>query len=182
MKITSRRALGAGGVLLALALTAGCGSSTPTPAATSPMSSSMHEEHGVEMHDAWVKAADGEMTGSFGMLHNHGDKDVTVVSGSSSVAGMVELHEVAMVDGTMKMRPKEGGFVLKAGGSYELAPGHDHVMLMGLKEPLKSGTSVEITLKLSDGTSVTYTAPVKTFEAGNETYQPGSTESMTHDH
>lgn len=186
----TRRALGAGGVLLALALTAGCGSST-TPSSTSTTPSTVAasvtgsteaddgqgDENGVEVHDVWVKATEGDMTGVFGIIHNHGATDVTVTSVTSPVSTRVEMHEVVMVDGAMKMQPKAGGFMLPAKGSHELAPGHDHIMLMGLSAPLKTGTTVEVTLHMSDGTTVTFTAPVRPAAAGNESYQPSPTMS-----
>ncbi|HON76143.1 MAG TPA: copper chaperone PCu(A)C [Dermatophilaceae bacterium] len=181
----TRRALGAGGVLLALALTAGCGSSaTPSSTSTSPSVTTttgadegQGDENGVEVHDVWVKATEGEMTGVFGIIHNHAATDVTVTSATSPLTTRVELHEVVMVDGAMKMQPKAGGFMLPAKGSHELAPGHDHIMLMGLSAPLKTGTTVEVTLHMSDGKAVTFTAPVRPAAAGNESYQPSPTMS-----
>jgi copper(I)-binding protein len=174
-KKTLRRALGAGAVLLALVLTSGCGTSTSSGAATTPKSTT---SGGLAVTDAWVKASDTEMTGAFGMIRNDSPTDITVVSGSSPVAGMVELHEVVMVDGAARMQPKQGGFVVKAGSTHELKPGSDHVMLMKLTEPLKSGTTVEVTLTTSTGTTVKFSAPVKVFSAGNETYKP-STPTMS---
>ena len=71
---------------------------------------------GLTVKDPWVKAADKGMTAAFGTLVNSGTTDVTVVSAASAVSPM-ELHEMAMQDGKMVMRPKEGGLVIKAGSS-----------------------------------------------------------------
>ena len=133
------------------------------------------DENGVEVH-VWVKATEGEMTGVFGIIHNHAATDVTVTSATSPLTKRVELHEVVMVDGAMKMQPKAGGFMLPAKGSHELAPGHDHIMLMGLSAPLKTGTTVEVTLHMSDGTTVTFTG---TGPSGcrERSYQPSPTMS-----
>ncbi len=91
------------------------------------------------MTDPWAKAADSGMTAAFGTLVNDTDADITITSASSEASRM-ELHEMAMGDdGQMVMRPKEGGFVVPAHGSQELAPGGEHVMFMDLSEPLSPG-------------------------------------------
>ncbi len=125
--------------------------------------------------DQWVKAVPGGMTGVFGTLKNSGGQEVTVVAGSSPVAGAVELHEVVgQPGGSSMMRPKDGGFPIPADGTHILAPGADHVMLMDLKEPLKPGTDVEVTLTFADGSSLPFTAQVREFSGADEDYQPGT--------
>lgn len=162
------------GILLAASLAAltGCagpasssGTPTPDPAATA-----------VTISDAWVKAADSGMTGGFGTLRNASDQTVTVVSATSDVAATVELHETAMGDGgSMVMRPKEGGFVIPAGGELVLEPGGNHIMLMNLSAPLLPGDDVAMSLTFSDGSTYRYTAPVKDFAGANENYVGGAT-------
>lgn len=165
-------------VLLGGALLAGCGeSSSSTEASSTPAASSTAtaaSNAALTLADPWVKAAPSGMTALFGTLKNPTASDIVVISGSSPVASMVEMHEVAMVDGAMKMRPKDGGFVVPAGGSHELKPGHDHVMLMGLKGPVAAGQTVTVTLQTKDGAPVTVTAVAKDFAGGNETYAPSS--------
>ncbi len=128
--------------------------------------------------DGWVKAAPSGMTALFGTLRNTTDADITVTGGSSPVAGMVELHEVVTVDGEAKMQPKAGGFVIPAGGSHQLAPGADHVMLMNLPAPIVPGDQVEVTLTLAGAESVTVSGIAKEFAAGNESYEPSPGASM----
>lgn len=130
----------------------------------------------VTVSDQWVKAVPSGMTGVFGTLKNSSDHEVTVVSGSSPVAGKVELHEVVGQPGSSSMmRPKDGGFPIPANGTHILAPGADHVMLMDLKQPLKPGTDVDITLTFQDGSSMPFTAQVREFSGADEDYQPGTT-------
>lgn len=130
----------------------------------------------VTVSDQWVKAVPSGMTGLFGTLKNSSDHEVTVVSGSSPVAGTVELHEVVgQPGGSAMMRPKDGGFPIPPNGTHILAPGADHVMLMDLKEPLKPGTDVEVTLTFEDGSSLPFTAQVREFPGADEDYQPGTT-------
>ena len=64
-----------------------------------------------------------------------------LVSASSPVAGVTEVHEMKMDGGVMKMRALQDGLDLPAGKTVELKPGGYHVMLMDLKSTLtKNGT------------------------------------------
>ena len=90
---------------------------------------------------------------------------------------MVQLHEMAMKDGKMVMQEKAGGINVPADSHAHLSPGGDHVMLMGLKQPLKPGDEVPVTLKFSDGTSHDLTVPVKAFTEEEEHYHPSDTPS-----
>lgn len=93
------------------------------------------------------------MTGSFMTLTNSSDEDVTLVGGSSAVAGIIEIHEV--IDG--QMVAMDGGLVIPANGSIELRMGGYHVMLMELNKNLAAGDEVEVTLEFSNGETLTYT-------------------------
>lgn len=123
------------------------------------------------LSDPWVKAAASGMTAAFGMLRNTGNADVVVTAASTRVASAVELHEtVKGADGAMTMRPKEGGFTVPAGGEVALAPGGNHLMIMGLKRPLAAGETVSLTLTLADGGTVEVEAVVKDFTGAQENY------------
>ncbi len=79
-------------------------------------------------------------------ITNTGTADDTLVSASSPVAGMTQIHEMKMEGDVMKMNEVEGGLVIPAGQSVMLAPGGFHVMFMQLKEPLVEGAMVPVTL------------------------------------
>lgn len=174
-------------VAAAMALTlAGCGQSTdstpqapPTTAATETADgSSEADKAALTLVDGWAKAVDsldGEhpMTGIFGMLTNTTDADIHLTGGSSPAAGMVELHETVMSGGTMVMREAEGGFVIPAGGTFELKPGGNHIMLMALTATIPAGTDVEATVTAQDGSEYVFTVPARTFSGAEETYAPG---------
>lgn len=166
----------AGGLLLALTA---CGTST----ASQPPASDAPGEPSVEVSDAWVRATvgteDPSMTGAFMALDNEGDADVSLTGASSSVAGMVELHEMTMVDGAMTMTRIEGGIEIPAGYGQLLMPGGSHVMLMGLAEDLAPGDEVDLVLEFSDGTSEALTVPVKEFTEEEGHYHESDT---PHDH
>ena len=156
---------------LAAAPLAACGSesSDDTEAASDTV---------ITVSDAWVKASEGPMTGSFGVISNSSDSDVTVVSASTTASDRTELHEVVMIDGEMKMQQKDGGFVVPAGGDHVLEPGNDHVMVMDMSDPVEPGEDVEITLTLDDGTTYTYTAQGREAEVGDEEYVPSEDGEM----
>jgi periplasmic copper chaperone A len=163
--ITTRLLLLPAAALLAAPLV-GCGTDDTDTAAT---------EGAVTVADAWVKATEGDMTGSFGVISNPGDTDLTVVSATTSASDRTELHEVVMIDGAMKMQEKDGGFVVPAGGEHVLEPGADHVMVMNLQEPIAAGDSIDVTLVLDDGSEVTYSAQAREAEVGDEEYVPSET-------
>ena len=90
------------------------------------------DDGGVSVSDAWVKAADGGMTGVFGTVVNDTGEDVLLVSGSSPAAARVELHTTATGDGgSLVMPPVEDGFEVPAHGTHALEPGADVVAPMG---------------------------------------------------
>jgi copper(I)-binding protein len=177
-RVAAPVALVVAGVLAMLGVV-GCGSSdSTTGAAASSASASASTSVGLDVRDPWVKAADSGMTAAFATLVNKGTTDLTVVSASSSVSPM-ELHEMTMENGSMVMKRKEGGFVIKAGASHVLEPGGDHLMLMNLSKPVKAGDDVTITLTFADGSSTQFTAVGKPFTGANESYQPSPGMSMS---
>jgi copper(I)-binding protein len=114
-----------------------------------------------------VNAISGKaMTASFMTIMNHSDKDVTLLGGSSPVAGIVEIHEV--LNG--QMVPMAGGLSIPANGQVELRMGGYHVMLLELDHKLAAGEEVEVTLEFSNGEKTTYTAPVKAIATDDEKY------------
>ena len=137
-----------------------------------------HAHSSVTIADGWAKAAeDGGMTGLFGTLENHGDHDLVITGVESDAAGMIELHEVT-ADGVM--REIEGPTVIPAGGALELAPGANHIMLMGLTRELLPGDEVEVTLRFDDGGSVHLTVLVKDYSGANEEYDDGDASHAEH--
>lgn len=155
----------------ALLTLAGCASTT-TAAETS--ATSAVEADSLSIQDAWVKAADSGMSAAFGTLENDSDTDLVVTSVESAASPSMELHEtVENESGAMVMREKDGGFTIPAGGSFELAPGGNHLMLMDVTAPITAGTDVDFTLTLEDGSTYEFTAPAKDYTGANETYEDG---------
>ncbi|MDO5723559.1 MAG: copper chaperone PCu(A)C [Flaviflexus sp.] len=162
----------------ALAL-AGCSSSDE---AEPEEVASVQEEGGLTFTDMWTKAVEGDMTGSFGTITNTTDEDIVVESATYEGAGLVQLHETVEKDGKMLMQEMTHDFVVPAGGSYELQPGGDHIMLMKLDGPLASGDIITITLNLRDGDPIEFTSDVRTYTGAKEEYGVhGESEEMDHD-
>ena len=115
--------------------------------------------------DAWIRGTvpQQKATGLFAQITSR--TEGRLVSVSSPVAGVVEIHEMAMEGNVMKMRALPDGLALPAGKAVDLKPGGYHVMLMGLKQQLKEGEAVPVTLVIEgkDGRkeSVELKAPVR---------------------
>lgn len=112
----------------------------------------------LKLENATVRAKDAadaedgtEMTAIFGTIHNTADEDITITGFTTSLGeATYEIHET--VDGTM--RKKEGGLTVPAGGTVELAPGGDHLMVMGYAPEIAAGDVVDVTFETSDGESI----------------------------
>lgn len=121
--------------------------------------------------DAWVKASDEHMTSAFGILTHPGDDEAVIVSVTSPSSEAVELHETVMgEDGEMSMQEISGGFTIEAGGELILEPGGNHLMLMGLHEPILAGETVTFTATFDNGDEFTFEAVAKDYAGANESY------------
>jgi len=175
-----RRTAPAGLLVAAAMVLGGCGSQSAPEPATAPgvaapatATPSATAAAALTVTDPWVKTAKKGMSAAFGTLVNNTDAEVTDVSGVSPISPVIELHEVVDSEGKMIMRPKEGGIVIPPGGTHQLQPGGDHIMLMGVTEAVKPGAQIPFTLTLKDGRTVEFTAVGKDFAGGKEDYRPG---------
>lgn len=107
-----------------------------------------HAAGPLDVSDAWVRATvSATGTGAFMQLKSRADARLVEVR--SPMAGVAEVHEMAMVNDIMKMRALEG-LPLPAGKTVELKPGGYHIMLMDLTSPLKAGENIPLTLVIED--------------------------------
>lgn len=97
--------------------------------------------------------------GVFMTIQNRGNDADRLVSASSPVAGVVQIHDMKMDGGMMKMR-EINGLDIKPGATVELKPGGYHVMLMELKQPLKQGETVPVTLRFEKAGTVEIKASI----------------------
>ena len=96
--------------------------------------------------DAWVRATAPSQKATGLFLQLTSKTDAHLVSASSPLASVVEIHEMAMDGHVMRMRALPQGLPLPAGKAVPLAPGGHHIMLMDLKQPLKAGDKVPFSL------------------------------------
>lgn len=97
----------------------------------------------------WARPTVGEgtSTAAYMKIANGADRPDRLVSVASDAAGHVMLHESRMEGEVMKMVHLADGIVIPAHGTVELKPLGLHVMLMGLKAPLKAGDTLALTLR-----------------------------------
>ena len=97
----------------------------------------------IDIGHPWSRATapGAPVAGGFLKLTNTGTEADTLVAATFEAANRVEIHEMAVVDGVMKMRALAKGLEVPAGGSVELKPGSYHVMFIDLKRQLKEGES-----------------------------------------
>ena len=98
---------------------------------------------------AWSRATPGgaRIAGGYLTIANMGNVPDRLIGGSSEIAGKVEVHEMAMNNGVMTMRPLDKGLVIEPGKTVKLAPGGYHLMMFDLKSPLKQGDKVPVMLE-----------------------------------
>lgn len=97
----------------------------------------------------WARATPkgASIGGGYMKIANTGSASDRLVGGSTDIAGRVEIHEMSMDNGVMKMRQLTKGIEVKPGQAIEFKPGGYHVMFVGLKKPLTQGEHVKATLQ-----------------------------------
>jgi periplasmic copper chaperone A len=97
----------------------------------------------------WTRATPGgaKIAGGYLKITNNGTSADRFTGAKSDAADRVEIHEMSMSDGVMKMRPLSDGIEIKSGETVELKSGGYHLMFMDLKQPLKQGDSFKATLQ-----------------------------------
>ncbi len=114
----------------------------------------------IHISNAWARAtAPGQDVGAVYMTLKS-STNLSVTKAETAVADTVEIHEMSMANGVMKMRMMET-LSLPAGQAVKLAPGGFHFMLFDLKQPLKPGSQIELVLTLKDKQGKTSTQAVK---------------------
>ena len=102
----------------------------------------------LEIGHPWARATPptAPTGGGYLSVKNTGTEPDRLISISSPAAGTVQVHEMKMEGNVMRMRELDGPLEIKPGETVTLAPGGMHLMMMGLKEPLKQGEKVPLTL------------------------------------
>lgn len=137
---------------------------TLTPAATPtrvPPKLGEAQVDSISITGASVRETLNDVTAMYMTIKTTGAGD-RLVSATTAISPMVQLHETVMASGAMKMQEVAGGIVVPPAGEVVLKPGGMHVMLMNLSAPLKAAETVTFELTFEKAGKVKLTAPVKT--------------------
>lgn len=119
-----------------------------------------HATGPIQAEAGWSRAAGaGRVGAGFLTLRNSGEAD-RLVSARADIARTVELHTHIREGNVMRMRPVEA-IDLPSGQSVTLAPGGLHLMLIDLKQPLRQGDSVPVTLVFEKAGEIQVTLAVQ---------------------
>ncbi len=101
----------------------------------------------VDVDHAWARATLPAQMASGAYMTVTSAMPARIIGVSSPLAGVAQVHEMAMQGSTMRMHAV-GALDLPAGKAVELKPGGYHVMLMDLKQPLRKGDKLPLTLRI----------------------------------
>lgn len=128
-----------------------------TDAAAAPIAAMVVTAGDIEISGAFSRATlpKAPVAGGYLTLINKGTADDRLVSASSPVAGVAQLHEMKMDGDVMKMGELADGIPVPAGQTVTLAPGGLHIMLMDLKQALVEGSTFPLTLTFEKAGAIT---------------------------
>jgi len=120
------------------------------------------DDQQVVIKAAWVQEGlpSQKTTAAYMLIENHGPNEIELLSASTEIANVVELHKMQLEDGMMRMR-RVDSIRIPAGGNVELKPGGYHLMVIGLKKEIKEGDAVPFILQFSGQITKTINVPVK---------------------
>lgn len=116
----------------------------------------------IVVHDAWLRASLGQSpnTAGYMKIENRGASEDKLIGVTVSGANMAHVHESIMKDGVMQMNAVDA-LTIKPGQAMEMKPGGLHVMIMGLKTPIKVGETIQLRLQFARAGEITVDAQVR---------------------
>lgn len=117
----------------------------------------------------WARATPkgASVGGGYLKITNTGSMPDRLVGGSSDTAKRLEVHEMSMNNGVMKMRELAKGLEIKPGETIEFKPSGYHVMFVDLKQPFKKGEHIKATLQFEKAGKVDVEFYVESIGAQN---------------
>ena len=101
----------------------------------------------IELSNAWARATRGDAPGAvYVTIENKGEADDRLTGAFTDHAAMAMVHQNEMTNGVVHMRVA-GEINIPASKSIQMVPGGTHIMLEGLRAPLKTGDSFDLVLK-----------------------------------
>jgi copper(I)-binding protein len=132
------------------------------------LSTSAMAQEGIALGSSYARASvPGQNSGAVYLsLENKSARADALVAVSSPLAQSVEMHTMSMQDNVMRMR-EVTRIDLPAGAALGMQPGKGyHLMLIGLKAPLKAGEQVPLTLRFQHAAAIQTSVPVQDNMAG----------------
>ncbi len=117
------------------------------------LSQQLWADNGVlEIKDPWIRAAPPvvKVLAAYMTIENNSDKGLSVVGAKSPLFERIEIHNTVIEEGLARML-RQDRVDLAPHGSIAFSPGGYHFMLLGRKEPIAIGDSIEMTLILGNG-------------------------------
>lgn len=138
----------------------------------------------LEIVHPWARATpkSAPVGGGYMTVVNTGSTPDRLLAVAADVSQKVELHEMSMEGGVMKMHAVDGGLVVPAGGKLELGPGGYHVMFIGLAAPFEAGKSFKGTLTFEKAGKVGVEFQVESMSAKPMDHSAGHSGGMPMDH
>src|ERR1051325_10095518 len=111
----------------------------------------------------WTRATPKSATvaGGYVKITNTGTTPDRLIGGSADLARKLEVHEMSMDGGVMKMRELKNGLEIPPGATVELKPGSYHIMMMNLSRPISAGETVKASLTFEKAGKVDVAFPVQ---------------------
>lgn len=99
--------------------------------------------------DGWARESVASQTSAaaYFTIANNGTGADRLVGVKSEAASHAMLHSTMTQEGVVRMRHLQGGLEIPSKTAVELSPGRTHVMLTGLKAPLRRGEKVKLQLQ-----------------------------------
>lgn len=119
------------------------------PLASAQKSAASAANAQVAIDAPWVRATVPRQPATGAFMRLTAARDLRLVGARSPAAEQVEIHEMAMQGQMMRMR-QVASLALPQGRAVALAPGGYHLMLIGLKQPLRAGEQAALTLVFED--------------------------------
>lgn len=110
-----------------------------------PASAHWYKAGDMKIGHPWARATPGgaSVGGGYVSITNEGKTADRLTGASFANSDHVEIHEMSMDGGVMRMRPLPNGIEIKPGETVTLGPQGNHLMLMGLKSQLKQGDRIK---------------------------------------
>jgi copper(I)-binding protein len=124
--------------------------------AVSPAVGQQFNAGDITIDQPWARSTPkgASVGGGYLTISNAGAQPDTLLGGSADFCGAVQVHQMSMTGGVMRMRQLTAGLEIPAKGRVALTPGGYHLMFFGLKRPLVKGETVKVALSFAHAGTV----------------------------